>query len=76
MSIVNIAQKLSSGSLLTNEIVVILITAIRGGGNDISDKEMNKIVWDSGLVEAMTVCGAILTNALSGGSGKSQEASE
>jgi len=76
MSIVNVAQKLSAGSLLTSEIAAILLIAIRGGGNDISDKEINNIVWNAGLIEAMTVCGEILTNALSGGSGKSQEASE
>ena len=61
---------------MTKEIASILLIAIRGGGNDISEKDVEKIVWDAGLVEAMTVCGEIMAQALGGGSGKPEEASE
>lgn len=75
-SIVRVAQRLAQGDLMTKEIAAILLIAIRGGGNDIDEKTIEKIVWEAGLVEAMTVCGTLLTNALSGGSGKPEEASE
>lgn len=66
-SIVKTMQRLASADLLTNEIVNILHVAIRGGGNDVDRKEVERLVWQGGLVEAMTACANVLGGALSSG---------
>lgn len=66
-SIVKVAQKLSNGDLLTNEIVLILHQALRGGGNDLDQKKVQSIIWEAGMMEAMAAVGVVITSALTGG---------
>lgn len=62
-----IAQKLAEADLTTSEISIILYQALRGGGNNLDQKEVNALIWESGMVESMSVVGEILTSALMGG---------
>jgi hypothetical protein len=64
--IVKILGKLTEGDLTTTEICNILLPIIKGGGNDVSIKDIQKVVWDAGLAEAMKACGEVLATALSG----------
>lgn len=68
MSIVKATQTLSEGALTTSQIITIITHTIRSGGNDVSEKEIGKDLWDAGLAEGLKVVGAILAHVLSGGS--------
>ena len=76
MSLVKLAQRLSEGDLMLSEISVILTSAIKGGGNDITQDQVNKVVYESGLSEGLRCCGEILANVLSGGSANDEANSE
>jgi len=64
MSIVQAAQRLSEGAMPVNQIVVIIHRALKGGGNKVEQKDVQKIIWDAGLADAMKVVGLILTSVL------------
>ncbi len=65
--IVKILGRLTDGDLTTTEIVNILHPIIKGGGNDVTVKDISNAVWDAGLAEAMRAVGEILGAALSNG---------
>lgn len=65
--IVKILGKLTEGELTTTEVCSILYPIIKGGGNDITFKEVQAAVWDAGLAEAMKACGEVLATALGAG---------
>lgn len=64
--IVKVLQKLTDGNLTTIEMVSILLPIIRGGGNDLSEKEIKQIVWDAGIAATMNATGEVLAKALMG----------
>ena len=66
-SLVRIATKLSEGDLTVMEIISVLTPAFKGGGNDVDNKKMATIVYESGLAEGMRACGEILANVLNAG---------
>ena len=71
--IVKILGRLTDGDLTTTEIVSILHPIIKGGGNDISVKDIQSAVWDAGLADAMKAVGEILGTALTGGNEEGNE---
>lgn len=66
-SIVRVMQNVAAGEVRTEEIVTILHIAIRGGGNDWDRKQVEKLVWDGGLVDSMKAVADVLTSALVAG---------
>ena len=52
------------GSATSRQIIAVLMVALRGGGNAVSEKEAKQIVWDAGLVETTAVVANILVSAL------------
>ena len=71
--IVKILGRLTDGDLTTTEIVSILHPIIKGGGNDISVKDIQNAVWDAGLADSMKAVGEILGTALTGGNEEGNE---
>jgi hypothetical protein len=47
-----------------------LLPALRGGGNDLQQTEINKIVQDAGIVESTKVVATLLATTLSDDSGE------
>jgi len=74
MGIVQATKRLSDGDLTTTQVMAILQPIIRGGGNDITEKDMRTLVWDAGLTDAIRECGKVLIFALS--AGKDDEGNE
>lgn len=66
VSIVKVAQMLASAEMTVEQICQVLLIAIRGGGNKLDKKDVQNIVWEAGLVQAMAVCGEILSAILGG----------
>ena len=65
--IVRVLGRLTDGDLTTTEICNILHPIIKGGGHDVTMKDIQNAVWDAGLAEAMKAVGEILGTALTGG---------
>lgn len=61
------AQKLGEGKATITEIVNVIQPALKGGGNNLDQKDVSKMVWEGGLIEGMRVAGEILTVALNSG---------
>ena len=66
--IVKVLGRLTDGELTTTEMCSILHPIIKGGGNDISMKDVQNAVWDAGLAETMRVVGEVVAVSLGGGS--------
>jgi hypothetical protein len=66
-SLIKLTSRLSEGSLTLSEIASIITPAIRGGGADIKEDEVIKIIYQSGIADGIRVCGELLANVLAGG---------
>ena len=66
-SLIKLTQRLSEGSLTLSDIASIITPAIRGGGADIKEDEVIKIIYQSGVADGIRVCGELLANVLAGG---------
>jgi len=66
-SLIKLTSRLSEGSLTLTEIASIITPAIRGGGEDIKEDEVIKIIYQSGIADGIRVCGELLANVLAGG---------
>ena len=65
--IIKLATKISEAELKVTEISYILFTAIKGGGKDITEKQVSDLIWNVGFVDAIRACGEIVSMALSSG---------
>lgn len=65
-SLIKVTQSLSTGDLQLSELLQVLQTALKGGGNDLSDADIKKLVWEAGYVNSLSAVGEILTNSLTG----------
>jgi len=75
-SLVRIATRLSEGDLTVMDISNVLTPALKGGGNDVDQTKVAKIVYESGLAEGMRVCGEILANVLTAGQANDDDSEE
>tara|TARA_R110000824_G_scaffold400365_1_gene607747 strand:+ start:45 stop:413 length:369 start_codon:yes stop_codon:yes gene_type:complete len=74
--VIKLANELMSMNLSMTEICTILSIAIRGGGNNMTVKQIGDIAFDAGITNCMKVCGEILTNTITGGQKNNEEDSE
>lgn len=65
--ILKLAEKISDAELKVTEISYILFTAIKGGGNNVTEKEISNLIWKYGFVDAIKAVGEIIAIALSSG---------
>ena len=72
--ILKLATELMNSNLSITDCVTVLSIAIRAGGNNMTQKEIGELVFESGLTEGIKVTGEILANAITGG--KSSEGDE
>lgn len=72
-SVLSIANTLSTGQTPLTHLSIVLYYAIKGGGKEVSEKDIDNLIWEAGIVEAMRVCGEVLTNALLGGQDEGKE---
>ncbi len=68
--IIKLAQRMSEGDVRIRDLVTVLLPALRGGGNDLQQTEVNKIVQDAGIVESTKVVATLLATTLSDDSGE------
>lgn len=64
MGIIKLAQQMSDGDVRLSNIISILLPALRGGGNDLQQKDVINIVQDAGIVRATTAVATLLAQSL------------
>jgi len=62
--ILTITQRLSEADIRVQHLCVILYHALRGGGNDFTEKQVKNIVDKTGLVPSCQAVAELLTAAL------------
>jgi len=74
--ILKLATELMNSNLSITDCVTVLSIAIRAGGNNMTQKEIGELVFESGLTDGIKVTGEILANAITGGNKDEEEDSE
>ena len=59
-----IMQRLGETDIRITDLRIILLHALRGGGNDFSEKDVNQIISDSGIVQACRAVAELLAATL------------
>ena len=71
--ILKLATELMNSNLSVTDCVVVLSQAIRGGCNNMTQKEIGELAYEAGLTEALRVTGEILANTITGGNKDDEE---
>tara|TARA_Y100000114_G_C11756322_1_gene327075 strand:+ start:34 stop:381 length:348 start_codon:yes stop_codon:yes gene_type:complete len=71
--IVKIAQALQAGELTTSQMVAMLTPVIRAGGNDVDEKAVGAMLWESGLAEGMKAIAEVISAVLTSGGDEGNE---
>ena len=74
--ILAITQKLSEADIRVNDLTVILLHALRGGGNDFQEKQIHGIISEAGLGGSCTAVAELLTQTLSDPNAEEEEKKE
>jgi hypothetical protein len=65
--IIKLATKMADGDISVQDAVSVLTPALRGGGNDFTDKDVKKIMQDVGITNSIQVVATLLTQTLTAG---------
>ena len=63
--IIKLAQRMADADISVTDVTSVLTAALRGGGNDVTTKEVHKIITNAGIIEATTAVATLLTAAIS-----------
>ena len=75
-SLVRITSRLREGDLSVMEIAQVLTPAFKGGGNNVDQAKVARMIYEAGIVDGMRVCAEVLTNILIAGDDDSEDDSE
>jgi len=64
VGILELAQNIAQAKVRIRTLLVVLRYALRGGGNDYSDREVGQIISDIGIVTASTEVAKLLVSTL------------
>ena len=62
--ILEFTSQLSQANVRVGEIAVILLHALRGGGNDFDEKKVKSLIQQSGIVASCTQVATLLVDTL------------
>ena len=62
--IIKLATKMGDADIRMSEIINVLTPALRGGGNDLTKKDVMNLVQNSGIVNATTAVATLLAETL------------
>ena len=65
-SLIKVTQDLQTGDLPLVEIILILKTALKGGGAEIGETELKQLIWEAGYVTALGEVAKVITNSIIG----------
>lgn len=62
--ILKLITRIADSDVRMTDLISVLTPALRGGGNDISEKDVKKIVSDSGIINTTKVVAELLAQSL------------
>jgi hypothetical protein len=62
--IIKLAQKMGDADIRITDLITVLLHALRGGGNDLQEKDINKIIQEVGIIDATKCVAELITNSL------------
>jgi len=64
IGLLKLAQQMSQGDVRIGQVVGVLLPALRGGGNDLTQADIIKLVQDAGIVASTTVVANLIAQSL------------
>lgn len=74
--IIKTAQNMAEGDVILNDVVQILLPALRGGGNDLQEKDIHRLIQESGIVASTLVAANLLAQTLTETTNTSDDSEE
>ena len=62
--IIKLAQKMGEADIRITDLIAVLHQALRGGGNDIQEKDVNQIIQEVGIIDATKCVAELITKSL------------
>lgn len=62
--IIKMANDMAKGDVRLSDLNAILLPALRGGGNDVQQKDVSKIIAEAGIVQVTKVVANLLAQSL------------
>lgn len=64
IGILALTQRLADADVRIHQLRCILLHALRGGGNDLKEKDITRLIEDAGLIDSCKAVAELLTNSL------------
>lgn len=77
--VIEILRMLSEGNIKMSEMISVLHPVIKSGGNDLTEKDVGQLVWQSGLTEGIREVSKVMSEILNSSEadeGNAQEAEQ
>ena len=71
--IIKLAQKMSEADIRMMDLISVLTPALRGGGNDLQENDVKKIVREVGIIDSAKAVAQLLTSSLTADSNEAGE---
>tara|TARA_R110002020_G_scaffold473630_1_gene703199 strand:+ start:965 stop:1300 length:336 start_codon:yes stop_codon:yes gene_type:complete len=62
--ILKLITRIADSDVRMTDLISVLTPALRGGGNDVSEKDVKKIVGDSGIIDTTKCVAELLAKSL------------
>lgn len=63
--IIKLATKMADADIRMSDVVTVLLHALRGGGKDLQESDIKKIVQNTGIVESTAAMSTLIAQSLS-----------
>lgn len=72
-SIIKLANTMQDGDMTALEMVAFLTPVLRSSGTDVKDRDVQKIIWEAGITNAMMAVAEVITFIVAGNDDEGNE---
>ena len=72
-SIIKLANTMQEGDMTALEMVAFLTPVLRSSGADVKDRDVQKIIWEAGITNAMMSVAEVITFIVAGNDDEGNE---
>ena len=72
-SIIKLANTMQEGDMTALEMVAFLTPVLRSSGTDVKDRDVQKIIWEAGITNAMMAVAEVITFIVAGNDDEGNE---
>jgi len=62
--IITLCNRIGQADIKISDVAIVLLAALRGGGNDLKQKDVYKIIQENGIVEVTTEVAKLITQSI------------